>query len=268
MIFNEPSFAFVPLTSDSDADAIIGAYTGATAPDRDKRLVTSAVKAFKRDSLWNLIEALWVPAAQDAASGDVNWKTPGTHNLTRVNSPSHLAYAGLLSDGSTSYANTGINLGDGGSHLATQNSTTLFVATATDSTTGICFGTTISRILARNTNLNASVRVHSSAGAGTNNGEVPTSAGSLVSASRRDASNVYTYHNGTLSSFVGASVSATPDNVPLYLCAIRGVTNPGSFAGQRVSAAGIFAGMTDAQSCAVHAIAWTYLHGVNPAAFP
>lgn len=93
---------------DPDVQAIYNAFTTPPADDI-KAFISDTVLALKTAGLWPIIDVLVVTAAADSQAQTINWKSPGTYNLTLVNSPSFASFKGFSPDGTTSYGDTGFN---------------------------------------------------------------------------------------------------------------------------------------------------------------
>jgi hypothetical protein len=100
------------------------------------------VKALKTAGVWSLADVIYVTAIHTNGGGEayINWKNPGTHDLTDPGStsPTFTAYQGFTGDGTSDYLSTNYNVSDDGDN-ASLNSTTIAVynrGTIPDSPTG------------------------------------------------------------------------------------------------------------------------------------
>lgn len=97
--------------SNSETAAIIAAMTAAGAPQTAARsaLIDAAVTTMKASGAWALLDGFYMLAASAAAAARINWKNPGTFNLTAVNSPTFTADQGYAGDGVSAYLETSFN---------------------------------------------------------------------------------------------------------------------------------------------------------------
>ena len=94
---------------DSDALTAFAAVesAGGSLTGVQKAAVNTAVLALKAASLWTPLVAWYPIVGGSAAAHSINFKNPGTYNITWVNSPTHDS-GGVLSNGTTSYGDTGL----------------------------------------------------------------------------------------------------------------------------------------------------------------
>lgn len=98
---------------DPDAQAVINAFSsaGAEPNSRRKYSIHHLVKTLKDRGVWNNLRCLYVLATDSSAQARVNWKSPGTNDLTVNGSPAFTALVGYNANGSASnYLDTGITL--------------------------------------------------------------------------------------------------------------------------------------------------------------
>ncbi len=77
-------------------------------PDTTRKdLINALIAGLDSDGVLAKLQALWLIGSHDAQAARVNAKTPGTFNLTAVNSPAFTTDRGYQTDGSTSYLDTG-----------------------------------------------------------------------------------------------------------------------------------------------------------------
>lgn len=95
-----------------DADAITVhtaiEATGVTLTTGQKDAINGRIVALKAQSKWTDCVAYYGYVGGTAAAHAINWKAPGTFNLTFVGGVTHNAN-GITFDGTTGYADTGIN---------------------------------------------------------------------------------------------------------------------------------------------------------------
>lgn len=92
---------------DSAAVTIFNAMSSPT--DVRKDLINSLVVALKNAGVWAKLDCLYIMAAADSAAARINWKNPGTYNLTEQSSPTFTADRGYTGNGSSSYLSCGVN---------------------------------------------------------------------------------------------------------------------------------------------------------------
>lgn len=99
-----------PSGYDSDAQAIITAIEATDAgaqTSAKKTAINDFVVSVKAASIWSSMIAVYGYIGGTAASHAINWKSPGTYNITWNGTLTHNAN-GVTGDGSTGYGNTGI----------------------------------------------------------------------------------------------------------------------------------------------------------------
>ena len=92
---------------DSDAAAGIAAVlaAGGTLSGAHQSALNTFIVGLKDNGLWSGFFGLYLFVGATAASHAVNWKSPGTYNVTWANSPTHDAN-GVTGNGTTSYGYT------------------------------------------------------------------------------------------------------------------------------------------------------------------
>jgi hypothetical protein len=96
---------------DADAVTVINAIEATDAgalSTGQKNAINARILALKAQSKWANMVAYYGYVGGTAASHAINWKTPGTYNITWNGGITHSA-TGVLFDGSTGYGDTGIN---------------------------------------------------------------------------------------------------------------------------------------------------------------
>ncbi len=90
---------------DAETAAVIAAMT--TPPvDARKALIFQLVRTMKAAGAWQRLDALWLLAAATRQASLVNWKNPGTYNLTELEQPTWAADAGYTGNGSNMQLST------------------------------------------------------------------------------------------------------------------------------------------------------------------
>ena len=101
--------SFTTAASFVDPDiAAIWAAGSITDPTR-RALVDALVTGLKSDGLWSKLDVLYLLAAGATTAALVNWKAPGTYDLTPVNNPTFMANGGYQGNASSSWLDTGFN---------------------------------------------------------------------------------------------------------------------------------------------------------------
>ena len=100
-----------------EAKALFSAMTLQPSGAR-KSLIDRTIRSLKAGGVWSALDALYVTAAHDEQAAKINWKDPGTYDLTAVNSPTFTTDRGFAGDGSTSYLKTGFNPATAGGNFA------------------------------------------------------------------------------------------------------------------------------------------------------
>nr|WP_290224360.1 hypothetical protein [Trichocoleus desertorum] len=116
---------------DPDAQAVISAIeaTGVTLSPTQKTACNNRILAHKADQTWAKLIGYYGFLGGTAASHAINWKSPGTYNLTYIGTISHSAN-GVQASGSGSAANTEYNFASAGlltrsAHLACYSRTNI-----------------------------------------------------------------------------------------------------------------------------------------------
>lgn len=73
-------------------------------PNRDRAVaIDTLIGTLKGYNLWDRVDGFYILAAHTQQAALVNWRRPGTANLTAVNSPTFTTDVGFAGDGATSY---------------------------------------------------------------------------------------------------------------------------------------------------------------------
>ena len=94
---------------DADALAAFTAIeaTGASLTGAQKAAANTLIVGMKANSIWTTTDCLYLLLGGTSAAHAVNWRTPGTFNMTWTNSPTHSANG--VQFGGTSHGRTGYN---------------------------------------------------------------------------------------------------------------------------------------------------------------
>lgn len=99
------------VASGYDAAAVAGIAaveaTGASLTVAQKDAANTFIVGMKAQGIWTGTDCLWMILGGTAAAHAVNWRQPGTYNMTWVNSPTHSANG--VQYGGTAYGRTGYN---------------------------------------------------------------------------------------------------------------------------------------------------------------
>lgn len=90
-----------------------------------KRVINTLITALKSAGVWNKLDTLYVFAAADAQSALLNWKS-SSYGASAVNTPTFTTDRGYVSNGTTSYLDTGFIPSTNGVNFA-QNSASIGV---------------------------------------------------------------------------------------------------------------------------------------------
>lgn len=98
---------------DSDYQAVLdrASTLGYTAPSSGQQtLQNTLVTDLKTAGVWDKLDVFYVFATDgDSDFATLNWKTPSSHQVTKINSPTFTANSGFAGDGSSSYLDTNYN---------------------------------------------------------------------------------------------------------------------------------------------------------------
>jgi hypothetical protein len=117
------------ISLDADAMSIIANFTTPISPAQ-KQAINSFVVGLKSNGLFGLIDSMFVFGAPNESGALQNWKSPTGTQASKVNAPTW-SISGYVSNGTTSYINTGYNI-NGGSGF-TQNSCSFHAYNQTNS---------------------------------------------------------------------------------------------------------------------------------------
>lgn len=254
MIVN--SYAYAAGGYDADAQAF---FTAAGISDSgQKSAVNTLVLALKSDGIWSRCSAIYPFVGGSSSSHAVNLKTPGTYDLTFYGGLTHSS-TGMLPDGTTGYADTGLVpssvLSSSDTHLSfysrtsnTNNKTDIGCFTGVNyHSMALCCHYSF----AGNTALSYAYDGASSLDmAGLTSSQSTNSQGFFVS-SRTSASSHYMYKNavaGTQVTNLTGNFPSITDTVKIGAASHNGTVPASAFYGDRECAfASIGAGLSGAQ---------------------
>jgi len=102
-------------------DEYAAVYAALSAPGAYTSAQNTMVCALADAGYWAGLDIFYDLGAAAEADVVINWVNPGTYNLTKVGTITHVANTGVTSNGTTGYYNTNINFGDGGAYNFVQN---------------------------------------------------------------------------------------------------------------------------------------------------
>lgn len=245
---------------DSSASAVISAFS--TTPDVERQLaINDLIVRLKADGIWSKLDALYLLAAHESAAALVNWKNPGTFDITVVDAPVFTADSGYATDGVNDYLNTNFNPATAGGNY-TQNSACFGFWSGTSgqsntSRAGWFDGTDGVTMVPRNTSDRFQFRINQAAISESAISAVADGAG-LYIANRSGASAVQGYRNGS-QLFTAANASTALNSTNLRLGSITAI----SFAAQTFRAATIGGSLTSTEQAKLYAAMLNYLQQVG-----
>lgn len=204
------------VTFDSDYQAVLdrGTTLGYTLPSSGCQTIQNQlVLDLKSAGIWSKLDVLWSPANDGSSQfATLNWKSPTTHQMTLVNSPTWTTKKGFKGDGSSSYVNTNFNASTSGVQY-TQTDAGIVVWVTTQATTGSrMLGTTVNaniRFFCANSTahrINSSTNLADSISFGGAN---------MLALYRLDSTNVVASVNGTLTSTTANNSAITNGQILL-----------------------------------------------------
>ena len=101
--------AGVPETLDADAEIAIAAVesAGGTLTLEQKTACSAFIRGLKANAIWSKLAGLYLLAGGTAGAHAINWKAPGTYDITWNGSPTHDAN-GVTGDGVATYGDPGM----------------------------------------------------------------------------------------------------------------------------------------------------------------
>jgi hypothetical protein len=204
---------------DTDAQTVITAIegTGVTLTTPQKDAINDRILALKAQSKWTNMKAYYGYVGGTAAAHAINWKSPGTFNITWAGGLTHNAN-GVTGNGSSGYGDTGIN----DNAVLTLDDVTIGGYSRTSSATGFLMGVTEganSLYLADQTGTNGiSARLHRGADISTTGTPTRT----IIAARQTAAPKEGVYRNGTQLT-VSSVAAIAKSNGNIFLLALNNV---------------------------------------------
>lgn len=223
---------------DPDAETAIAAVeaTGATLTGTQKDAANAFIVTLKNASIWEKLDLLYLFMGGTAASHAINWRNPGTNNITWYNSPTHSANG--VQFGGVAYGSTGYTLGNAESlglfayvnSLNTVDSAFPLIAAQHD-------GFTLDAVLSFGTdNLVQTMIGAQSARSGDT---MPGRATGFIFGGRSDGENINQRVNGSDYNYLtSACGNSSPPNVP-FIGAYNWEGSPTLFGDGRLAAVGL-----------------------------
>lgn len=242
----------------ADAEAV---WEAMTSPPTDARRghIDTLIKALDAGGVWPKLDLMYVPAAHDAQAGRINWRDPGTFDLTESGTLTHLADRHYVGNGVNGHLPTGFTPSTHAQHMA-QNSAMLAVWVRNDVSSASQYeigGTTSggSYVNARS-GANAVGKI--------NGGAVSRALGTATSVGftavdRADSANLRFYKNGVL---LGSNADASTALMSVPLVLLR---HSGAYSTRQLSVALVGASLTDGEHAAAAAAASAYLTALGAA---
>lgn len=237
-------------------DAALRVLEAMPAPPGRRRafLIDDLVAALEDTGVWERLDLFYVLAAGDEAGARINWRDPGTHDLTAVGGPVFHRDQGFQGDGSGAFLSAGVGLGALSQYA--QTDATLFSWSLTHlfengrPDLGAAGGTT-SSIYGGSAANNLGTAVN-----GSNiNTSVATSRG--LSAASRSGSAVTIFKDGE----PAGSTTQTPGSVAGGDVTVLRAGS--SYSTRRIAAAGFGRSLDEAQHRALHRALHAYLTAVG-----
>lgn len=241
---------------EAESEAIFAAFTTPADTTR-KGHINTCVAALKTAGVWALTDNLYVLAAAAADQALINWKNPGTFDLTAVNTPTFVADQGYTSDGSTSYLDSAWDPGTNGVQY-TQDSAHIgaYARTAgTQARNDVGNGTAIVDGIRVRSGIVGRAYVNSGTPIGANS-DVVTPPLHMMGI-RRVSTDVLVWRDGSQSN-TGAATSASMSTVDFNILRTNSV-----FSDRQIAIAHWGAALDDTQAAAYYTALHTYMVAVG-----
>lgn len=227
-------------------------------------LINNFVSALIAADIWNSLDRLWVMAAVNEQSAQLDWKSPATvgRALLPINAPVFQTDRGYTGNGTTSTISTLYTPSvDGVTY--TQDDASFWVWSRTAGAVSIADAGNVTgfRNLIQLQNSGSTIvsRVNTSVGAAVQTGAGITGIG-LFGATRRSIADQRNWQNGVQ---VGATGITVSEGIPAAVQWIGG-SNPSSFSGRQFSI-GAFGNSLSGKELAFYNAALAYMQGVGAA---
>lgn len=119
------------------AAAVINAY--ATPPSEARQtLMAALVDGLIADGVWSSLDSLYVTAAPAEADTLINWKNPGTNNLSKTGTVTHAADVSMTGNGTTGRLTGSVRMNDAGFGFARDSAHIMVFTTGTRTNAFTC----------------------------------------------------------------------------------------------------------------------------------
>lgn len=262
---------FVASLYEAEASTLFAAMlaAGAEPDDTRKSLMNTRIAALKAAGLWAKKDCDYMLAAHARAAAKINWKNPGTFDLTEVDGGNLTfdADLGFTGNGTSSYLKTGFNPATAGGQYALNSAHLGVYSTTAAQGDTIEIGARVGvnndqcSLLLRNTSDVANVLLNQDSAA-----LAPAStdgSGHFIGA-RRASNDIEIYRNGASLSQSGLLASQTVPSLEFYIGARNNNGTAGVFSSRQLSMATIGSGLTDAEVTTLYDIDIAYLQAIDP----
>lgn len=240
----------VPYNSDAVAIFTAMAEAGASPSFQRRYTINRCVQRMQDTGVWSLIQALYFIGDTEAV-WRINWKSPGTNNLTVVGSPTFTANVGVTTGSVSNYYDTGIAL-----NSLAQNNThmSVYASAGNGSVAQLDMGAQDSSANGLTINLKNASAVMQCRGMGVNvsfgsSGQWGVPYVGLIN--RTAGTTLKAYRHGLLGNTSASSSQVITESPTISILFSKGGT---TFSARTLSAASIGSGLTDAQAADMCAI--------------
>jgi len=251
-----------PSAYSDEALAVINAYAS-TPSDARKTLIAALVDGLIADGVWTSLDSLYVTAAPAEADTLVNWKNPGTNNLTKTGTVTHAADVSMTGNGTTGRLTCSTKFNDAGFGWA-QNSAHIMVWTTGTRTNAFTCGsddtiTNSARVVltADNSFDSATFRINTP---NSSAGKATTAATGMFLAQRTAAAVSQAYQNGAAIGTADTDASVGECDGKFTLCA--GYTTAWAYSSTGIKAGSFGPSLTGTQITALYNRLNTYLGAI------
>lgn len=245
------SASVIPMPSGYDLVLAYGTLQGYTLPSLPQQAIQSQLyDDLVASGIWDELDVFYCFATDgDRDFAKINWKNPGTHDCTEVNTPTFTPDTGFFGNGSSSYLNTNFAPDPDGTKYS-QNDAAFFLWSITDTPAAALFhGANLAaaasalHILPKGVSNQGQYRMNG-AQLGTN--AIASSIG-LYHAKRIDAANIEMFVNGVLFD-QQAGASEVLCTQPAFLEALNNNGTAATFSTRGVAFAGFGASLNGMES--------------------
>lgn len=244
------------------AAAVINAY--ATPPSQARQtLMAALVDGLIADGVWSSLDSLYVTAAPAEVDTYINWKNPGTNNLTKTGTVTHAADVSMTGNGTTGRLTCSTKFNDAGFGWA-QNSAHIMVWTTGTRTNAFTCGsddtiTNTARVVmtADNSFDSATFRINTP---NSSAGKATTAATGCFLAQRTAAAVSQAYQNGSAIGTADTDASTGECDGKFTLCA--GYTTAWAYSSTGIKAGSFGPSLTGTQITALYNRLNTYLSAI------